>query len=185
MTTSVAPLPELLQPAHAVVMKVGFHGTEEWGDILARKLREERMAGFCLWGYGGATCHPTRQVQPFARSKNVTFVAIPTSSRFTDAGARVHQMSSDGTDWRDLGEDQVVRSSRYALCLANLRMTDQAIPLAEYVVGIGAKRGVRASDYMRYRCDKACVSRALRSGDELRTVSLLADLTFPYAVFLR
>jgi hypothetical protein len=185
MMTSIGEAPKLLWPQHALLMKVGFHGTEEWDEILVRKVHEARISGYCLWGYGGTTCHPTHQVQPFAHTKDVTFVGIPTPSRFTADGSLAHQMSVNGEDWTNLSPDQMVSSSRYALCLTDLRISHDTVPVGDYIVGIGAKTGTPATDYLRYRCDKACVSRITHTGDDPRGVSLLAQLTFPYAVYLR
>lgn len=56
-----------LSPGSGVLfMKVGTHAQESLEDIIARKTREIRDAGYAMWGYGGNTCHPRTMVQPFA-----------------------------------------------------------------------------------------------------------------------
>lgn len=50
-----------------IIMKAGTHADESLDRILVRKTREVSGAGFCLWGYGGSSCHPIRQVQIHAQ----------------------------------------------------------------------------------------------------------------------
>ena len=49
-------------------MKVGVHARESLEDIIERKDKEIRDAGYALWGYGGSTCHPSTMVQPFGEA---------------------------------------------------------------------------------------------------------------------
>jgi hypothetical protein len=59
---------DLLKPGQGFLyMKVGTHAQESLEDIIKRKAKEIRDAGFALGGYGGNTCHPQTMVQPFAR----------------------------------------------------------------------------------------------------------------------
>ena len=58
----------IIEPGAGVLyMKVGTHAQESLEDIVERKSREIREAGYGMWGYGGNTCHPSTMVQPFAR----------------------------------------------------------------------------------------------------------------------
>jgi hypothetical protein len=166
-------------------MKVGYHGTETWGTIIDRKRAEERESGYALWGYGGATCHPQRQVQPFASGRDVSLVGVPTSSRFVASGKRAKQFSIDGNMWRDLIPGQIVLSSRYALCLGNLRIASGEIPFGGYEIAVGPSVGTRLSEYLRFRCDKACASLMSTSVSDPRPVCLVADIVEPYAVLVR
>ena len=51
-----------------VFMKVGQHAGEDFESIIKRKTEEIKNTGMSFWGYGGPMCHPTKQIQPFAKS---------------------------------------------------------------------------------------------------------------------
>jgi hypothetical protein len=175
----------LLSPDNILVMKVGFHGQEEWDEIVARKASEASRFGHCYWGYGGATCHPTTQVQPFGAARKVQFVGIPTESRFAALQEPANEISFDRVDWSPLSNGHQVFASRYALCLQNIRVVDCAIDLGCYRVALGSRAGSVVTDYLRFRCDKACATRDIATDADRRQVCITADLVPPFAVFLR
>jgi hypothetical protein len=55
-------------PEAFIFMKIGSHAGETLEQILERKQREIERTGRSFWGYGGASCHPLTQLQPFART---------------------------------------------------------------------------------------------------------------------
>lgn len=86
-------------------MKVGIHDGEPFEEILERKRREMKNAGVSFWGYGGGTCHPTNQVQPFARMKieeneNIYLVMEEINSKHAPTKKVAAQYSEDGINWK-------------------------------------------------------------------------------------
>src|SRR5438132_14320098 len=107
-------------------MKVGVHAQEPLDAIIARKRKEIDDAGFSLWGYGGATCHPITMVQPFAesfkkRGRTIYLCMEEMDSKHAAAPIRADQSSSDGIQWIDIPTPINVLGSRYALVLKDLR----------------------------------------------------------------
>lgn len=175
----------VLAPRSAVVMKVGYHVSEAWEEIVARKFAEQESVGHCFWGYGGSTCHPTRQVQPFCQRNEPSFVGIATRSRFQSIAATSSEYSADGKHWAPLPKGVSVVGSRYALCLKNLSLSPCAFPIGRYLVGIGPMRGTALVEYMQYRCDKGCAVRGPAGSGEIRLPAIVGVVTAPYAVFVR
>ena len=174
------------RPSPIVVMKVGLHNGEGWGQIVERKLNEERTSGVAYWGYGGSVCHPRTQIQPLAaRGMPVTVLMIRTESDFFGNPTYASQASRDGKAWGPI-PDGVMTSGRYALVLRSLREVDSLLDLGAYEVAIGPKEGTPLAEYLRLRVDKACarLTDAPRSSDRRRVV-LQAELVAPYAVVLR
>jgi hypothetical protein len=171
-------------------MKVGFHVDETLVHILARKAREEREAGVLFWGYGGTLCHPTRQVQPFARGQGdlpISIVLSVTPSRFTAVQRRASEYSTDGDLWRPLPVGVSVTGSAFALVCRSLRPASFALDLARYEVAVGPSAGRSLAAHVRHRVDKACATRVRDCADPPRPVEirLTAELVPPFAVLLR
>lgn len=169
-------------------MKVGFHAGEEWESVIERKLAEIASAGVAFWGYGGSACHPTRQVQPFARkfAPDVSVAMLPTSSRPVSPSLRAEEMSEDGSHWERLPPGVIIRGSKWALVLDDLRLCEKTVDLGQYEVGVGRSAGKPAAAYLRGQSDKACLRRAkITRRPDRRQVVVLGHLAEPWAVFLR
>lgn len=180
------------ESSHVLIMKVGTHADENLANVVKRKRHEEQSAGHCFWGYGGALCHPTRQVQLHAEHAhgNVRCLFIPTTSNPHLNVTYASEYSPNGTSWHSLPVGHVVTSSKWALTFTNLQVVDFAIDLCSYVVSVGPSAGRNLADYLRGRSDKACAvladqQDAVPAGPQLRSVMLTAHLVAPYAVFLR
>jgi hypothetical protein len=169
-------------------MKVGYQYREDWGEIVERKLAEERAASVVYWGYGGSVCHPLTQVQPFAaQGQPITVLMIHTASAFVGPVAWADGASADGKSWSPIPTG-VRTAGRYALVLRSLEKVDFRLDLAAYEVAIGSRQGMPLPDYLRLRVDKACarLSSVLRTSDpHVVNVVMRADLVAPYAVLLR
>lgn len=180
-----------------VFMKVGMHAGEAWNDILSRKHREYRETGHTFWGYGGSACHPLTQVQPFARQAverggRVHLLMQTMDSRADPDLLPATEYSEDGVHWKELPSGIHVTGSRYAIVLGEISETEFELPLHDYAVALGRSQGRSASDYVRARIDKACLSLA-RGGDSSiphiseQTVKIThtAEIKSPFAVLLR
>ncbi|HET6403988.1 MAG TPA: hypothetical protein VFH78_05025 [Candidatus Thermoplasmatota archaeon] len=176
-------------PPAFVLMKVGFHADEGLEPILARKRRELEQVGVSFWGYGGRACHPRTQVQPFARSLDgpVWAALVTTPSPFAAEPRLATAFSADGAHWSTLPRGVTVTASEHALVCDALEDVDWTIDLAQHVVAVGPSAGTRASEYVRFRVDKACLRRddaAPPGGPVLRATHALR-LREPYGVTLR
>lgn len=171
-------------------MKVGPHGDETLSEIFQRKILEEAESvhGYAYWGYGGAVCHPTRQVQPFASIARgeVGVIFIETTSNPFLPPTVATQLSVDSVKWLPISSGRVT-SSKWALTLHELRLVNTEIDLAEFEVAIGPSEGRILSDYLKGRCDKGCVRRREQAGLPPYQVRVIATarLCPPYAVFLK
>ena len=187
----------LIEPGAGVLyMKVGTHARERLEDIVERKSREIREAGYGMWGYGGNTCHPSTMVQPFAREfqargRRIHLVMEEMESKHFAEPYCAAEYSVDGLEWERVPEEIEVRGSRYALVIKNLRRDEIALPLHRTHVPVGPSTGRVGSRYVRGRVDKACLEidpagegPAEEEGDE-REIGLVAEVVEPYAVYLR
>jgi hypothetical protein len=182
-------------PKAFVFMKVGNHAGETFEQIMERKNEEYRRTGRILWGYGGSACHPTRQVQPFAKEiveagGTVYVLMQEIDSRANPALLPATQYSEDGINWVDMPEGNRVTGSRYALVLDEIKPADFEIDTRNYVVGAGPSLGANAAEYMRGHIDKACLLApdkpvASTSAPKVKRIKLAARLIKPYAVLVR
>lgn len=187
---------EIVRPGSGVLfMKIGTHANESLADIIARKSREIRDAGFGMWGYGGNTCHPASMVQPFAKTfaQNGRPIHLcmeeMNSNHFGEGVAR--EYSVDGISWQEIPETIEVRGSRYALVIEDLHEEKFQLPLDQTRVPVGPSTGRLGSRYIKGRVDKACLEimdapeLSNEADPRLIGIDLVATLKDPYAVFLR
>lgn len=188
---------KIITPGAGILfMKVGTHATESLKDIIERKVKEIKDAGFAMWGYGGNSCHPRTMVQPFAEEQEAKGLPIylcmqEMNSRHFAEPLRAKRYSSDGSVWRDVPSGINVLGSRFALVVESLQREELVLPLESTRVAIGPSRGRIGSRYVQGHVDKAClevVDHPLNLlKEDLREVkiNLVAKLKEPYAVFLR
>jgi hypothetical protein len=182
-------------PNSFVFMKVGKHAKESLDVILERKQRELDKTGRIFWGYGGATCHPTKQVQPFIRSKlaggvNEIFLLMEPINSLADPQIEpAREYSVDNVNWEPIPKGIIVTGSKYALVLDEITPTTLTVDPRRYVVGIGDSMGKHAIDYLRGRVDKGCFHKAEVPGahpvSKHHAIGLVARMKDPYAVFVR
>lgn len=185
----------ILKPGQGLLyMKVGNHAQEPLDEIIARKQKEVRDAGFSFWGYGGNTCHPQTMVQPFARSYEkrggVIYLCMePMISKHFAVPIRAEEFSADGVNWERIHPAINVRGSRYALVIRNLRREEFDLSLENTKVALGNSLGCIGSRYIVGRVDKACleaVAEADPAAPQARVrIGLMAELVEPYAVYVR
>lgn len=182
-------------PEAFVFMKVGMHARESLEQILERKQREFDKTGRIFWGYGGGTCHPTKQVQPFARSRLIAgqqSVCLLMESINSLADPQIEPakyFSVDNENWEPIPKGISVTGSRYAMVLDEIKPMTLEVDPREFVVGIGDSTGKHAIDYLQGRVDKGCFVRTDRPAAhpvaKRRAVGLVARLQEPFAVFVR
>jgi hypothetical protein len=181
-----------IQPGDAVIyMKVGMHAQESLEDILERKQAEIDRVGFGMWGYGGPTCHPRNSVQSLARQcqqagQVIRLVMEPVNSRHARAPERASHYSLDNETWHEIPNGINVLGSRFALCINNLRETEEQLSLGATTVAVGPSQGKIGAVYIQGQVDKACL-RVVNHEEPGRVASikLAADLIDPWAVFVR
>jgi hypothetical protein len=181
-----------IRPEAMVFMKVGFHVDESLIQIVTRKRLEGKRCGIIFWGYGGATCHPIKQVIPFAveaKHAEISPVAVfsPTTSPLQTSMVHASELSEDGILWSPMPEGASVTGSRYALICEKLEEIDGLVNLSMYQVAIGPSQGKLLSEYLRFRVDKAC-AKLIETVDQNQVtacVSYIATLVPPYAVLIR
>ena len=172
-------------------MKVGMHAQESLDDILARKQAEIDRVGYAMWGYGGPTCHPVRAVQPFAAQQAavgnvIRLVMEPVNSRHAREPARATEYSLDNNLWIPVPDGIDVLGSKFALCITNLRETDEELPLDATSVAVGKSAGRDGATFIKGHVDKACLEVVPRRGEgRVAQIKLQADLVDPWAVFVR
>src|SRR5438034_11140870 len=106
-------------PSSFVFMKIGNHAGETFEEILVRKQREIELAGRSFWGYGGRTCHPVTQVQPFARGVARERGPVYLLMEYIDSKAEPDivqptEYSADSVRWQPIPDGINVIGSRYA-----------------------------------------------------------------------
>jgi len=180
-------------PEAFIFMKVGNHAGEDFEQILQRKNNEFKRTGRIFWGYGGRSCHPLTQVQPFARLQVKRYGSLCLLMQTIDSHAvpdiiPATEYSEDGIRWKRIPDGITVIGSRYALILDEIQPGDLDIAICRYEVGIGPSRGKAASEYIGRHVDKACLS--VREGARDRRgqkshFKYYAGLIKPYAVMLR
>lgn len=182
--------------AGLIFMKVGLHAQESIEDIIARKQKEYEETGSIFWGYGGGTCHPLTMVQPFAkeveaRGEQVLIIMQKMDSKHKAPPEVAKEYSDDGVVWKPIPKGIEVRGSRFALVLDELRLEEFEVDIGELEVGVGPSRGKRGDQYMVGQSDKGCFFHAERKipvapeDRKMKTVSLVARVKSPFAVFVR
>lgn len=184
---------KLIDYPFIIFMKVGFHIDEDLEQIIERKLIEDQTQDTIFWGYNGTICRPPT-VQQFvisALKKNMVpkLVMSLTSSKYVSRYTGwAREFSVDGKEWFLLPDNVKVKGSKYAIVCRDLRKEDVWIDLNMYRVACGKQSGVRLSEYIRYRIDKACAvydTASFPTKNTLVKISYVADLKEPYAVFVR
>jgi hypothetical protein len=186
---------EIISPNSGLFfMKVGLHAGEAFEQILERKRMEYQKTGMIFWGYGGGTCHPTRIVQPFAKMKieegdNIYLVMEEIISHNPPTVLVAREYSEDGIRWKPIPSGIIVRGSRYAVVLNELRDGDLDLNLSMYQVAVGPSMGKPAGDYIGGRVDKACLTNIRQdqpsSEPQIKKIHHFAEVKSPYAVFTR
>lgn len=182
-------------PECFVFMKVGKHARESLDFILERKQRELDATGKIFWGYGGGTCHPTKQVQPFCRSRILAgqteiYLLMQSVNSLADPKiAPAREYSVDNVNWEPIPKGIQVTGSKYALVLDEIQPMNLELDPREYVVGIGDSAGKHAIDYLKGRVDKGCFERTGKVAShpvaKRHAIGLKARLQEPFAVFVR
>jgi len=184
---------DIVEPGSPLLfMKVGVHANESLEDIIERKNREYESTGNIFWGYGGGTCHPLTQVQPFAKEKAkagqvVRICMNPIDSHHVNT-VLATEYSEDGIIWKLIPEGINVIGSRFAIVIGELQPGDLDLDLSATSVAVGASRGKSGHDYISGRVDKACLEvtrQPLSDTPDIKRISVTADILSPFAVLLK
>lgn len=186
---------DIIQPGAGVIfMKVGIHARESLGDIIKRKQDEYAKAGMIFWGYGGNTCHPTKLVQPFAKSieeqgKHVHLIMHKMDSSHYAEPELAKEYSDDGISWYPVPDGIHVKGSRFGMVIGGLTEDEFDFNLRQALVAIGPSRGRLGNEYIKGRVDKGCFEIVEPQGqsdpNDVMHIGLYAPLVAPYAVFLK
>lgn len=183
-------------PDAFIFMKIGSHAGENLDTILERKQREIDRVGRSFWGYGGATCHPLKQVQPFARSLAQRSARVLLLMEYINSTADpdivpASLYSVDGVQWNPIPEGINVTGSKWALVLGEIKPGELEVPFEEFAVGIGQSIGTAADTYLKGRVDKACLIRSRSAGaaatapGKIRKISYVGKLIEPFGVLVK
>jgi hypothetical protein len=156
-------------------------------------MEEIKVTGMSFWGYGGQTCHPTKQIQPFAKKvikqKGQIFLYMEKINSFADPDIiPATEYSVDGIRFQPIHDGINVTGSRYAIVLDEIRPVEMKIPFSSYEVAYGNSRGKLATDYIKGRVDKACLDfnqELSHLSDTEKIISFIAKMKAPYAVFVK
>lgn len=161
--------------------------------VLEAKLQEEEAQNNIFWGYTGNTCHPTTQVQPFSELDSSTEIKVVMSyynSIYPDPKmVEMTEFSIDKKIWSELPAPTLVpEKAKYAFVMRNLTKCDMRINLQDYHVAVGDSLGVCLSKYLlNVYTTKACAiyHKNLVAYKCESHVSWVADLVYPYGIFVR
>jgi hypothetical protein len=180
---------------NVIFMKYGVHAGHGVDKILARKKSDLARFGWFLWGYGGTLCHPTTQVQPFAREAAVSTAGLYLAMSFTPSALynddwQAQEYSVNDREWQPLPDGMEVYGSRKAIVCTDLVECSLPLCLDEYEIAVGPSKGTRLSEYIGNRIDKGC-ARRIKDGASVTgqsssvVIKILCKVAPPYAVFLR
>ena len=186
----------VLKPYQNIVfMKAGFHGNETLEKIVDRKRVEIDKTGYTFWGYGGGSCNPKNQVQPFAekssKESNPIYLCMSeTKSKHRPAVTKENNYYSiDGQSFCRIPETIRVPDTNYALVIKSLNSDEFYLPLDKTKVAIGPNEGKQGHEYIKGQSDKACLTLSgdidTSSPNSGEKIILVAELCPPYAVFLK
>ena len=179
-----------------IFMKVGQHAGEDFDTIIKRKIKEIDETGMSFWGYGGPTCHPTKQVQPFARKviekQGSIYLFMEKINSYADPDIVPATLYSvDGINYNEIPKGINVTGSRYALVLEEIVPEEIELPISAYEVGCGKSKGRPATNYIIGHVDKACLElnpeRFIDAevDKKIKKISYVAKIKNPYSVFVK
>lgn len=176
-----------------IIMKYGVHASESIESIVKRKLEEIQVCQKMYWGYGGVLCHPLNQVQPFlkencSKGEKTYLLLTKTPSKLNNAPSIATEYSIDKVQWQLIPDGIKVLGSKYAIVCKSIEQCDFLIDLANYIIPIGNSKGRILSNYICGRVDKACGrynNDLTNKNSKLVSISLCAEIDYPYSVFLR
>ena len=150
---------------NVMLMKFGTHGNASPHQIILDKTSDLLASGVFFWGYGGSTCHPENQVQPFLNQvakngENVYLVLSPIASVWDGNASQRSLFSRNFEDWIRLPDGVTVSGSKYAVICDEITICEEVIDLSNYEVSVGPHAGRPVSSYLRGRNTKACASRS-------------------------
>lgn len=153
---------------NVMLMKFGTHGNASPHQIILDKARDLLASGVFFWGYGGSTCHPENQIQPFLNQAakygdNVYLVLSPISSVWDGNISQCTFFSRNCEDWSRLPDGVTVSGSKYAVICDEITICEEVIDLSNYEVSVGPHAGHPVSSYLRGRITKVCASRSMHA----------------------
>ncbi|MCX6168706.1 MAG: hypothetical protein NTX65_05180 [Ignavibacteriales bacterium] len=180
-------------PVHScILMKVGSHGAESFTEILNRKKSEHISYGFMLWGYSGNLLNvidTRKHFESKTKLGNKFFIfMIETKSPFKNSPVRSKYFSLDKMRWFALPQNLFTTGCDKAIICRNLTKSNFQFDLSKYSVASGASKGKNASEYLKFRTDKACIElsgHTDNSDPSFITVSWVAEILPPYAIHMK
>ena len=144
-----------------VFMKYGTHAGETASAIIQNKVDESISFGQTFWGYGGTTCHPIKQIQPFIKRNaeigEYTYLVLSRiDSVWNRQSQRAKFFSYNNIDWQPIPEENCIKGSKYAIICSQFLLCDLEINLSLYQVPFGNAKGRLLSSYICGMNTKGC-----------------------------
>lgn len=186
----------LLDPPAFVWCIAGPHIGESLDAIVVRKRRDIDRFGWCLWAYGGSgDTHPEMEVRRLASeytSHDPLLLLMPaTGKQYPDVGMPFDGFADDrdgpSVDLPDSMSPVTGGRASWAFWLTDLRLESNThVDVARHVAPFTRKGAQPLADYLKGSHGRACAARTGVSTEPLgRQVHVVAELSKPYAVFLR
>jgi len=183
------------QLQNIIVMKVGPHSDMSLLEIISSKKAEETIHAVHYWGYSGVFCQP-KPVQEFCCNSaqagvEPKLVLIETKSAYSSKSVGVvHEYSIDGINFTPFQAPVQLQGAHFSFVSRNLREVD-GFSLDYYTVVGGKNDGKLLSQHIRYRVNKSFATAYIPGTLDAdrnptnKSIVWVADLVFPYAIWLR
>ena len=174
-----------------VFMKYGTHANESPSRIIKNKINEVDLYGHTFWGYGGTSCHPLNQVQPFIKMNfergEKTFLLLSRiKTVWNGSSTNASFYSYNKMDWLPLPKEHIIKGSKFAIMCSSFEECNFTIDLSSYHVPIGNAKGRLLSNYIFGMNTKGCGTFALSDRVETeKLVQISAIAEIESAVFIR
>lgn len=171
-------------PKNIIVMKVGPHSGLSLSEIINSKIEEEKIHGVHYWGYSGVFCHPKR-VQKFCRDKkDVKLILIETKSNYDSQIGFIKEYSIDNNKYEKFTAPVQLQGAQYSFIAKNIKKIDK-FSLDNYLVAGGKNVGKPLLSHLKFRINKSFATLNNINKAEKHIKVIVADLVYPYAVWLR
>lgn len=181
-------------PRAIIVMKVGPHSGMTLDEIIFSKQVEENFHGVHYWGYSGNFCLP-KPTQEFCKrakeiyGENPQLILLQTKSAYKSTIGEITHYSEDGETYVEFNKPVQLQGAKFSFVAKKIREINN-FDLSNYIVVGGKNAGRPLAQHFRGRVNKSFAQLSLtcetvRSSNEQFEKVLVAELTYPYAVWLK
>lgn len=170
-----------------IVMKVGPHSDMCLDEIIESKNKEEILNNVHYWGYSGVFCRP-KQAQEFCKNSVLNnhvpkLILIETKSSYSSDIGVINEYSVDNLNYEKFKNPVQLQGAQFSFVTKNLRKYDK-FKLNDFIVVGGKNDGKPLNKHLVFRVNK-CFGKYVGNGNGNELHVLIADLTEPYAVWLK